>query len=104
MQPIQVSKDLVNIWQNEQSSVYNQQQEWIHYRTISDLSHTKFYLKTLSGLVVCGELVVNNAQLKEINRNKITMLRKRISEVSARVEAFKELLNSFYKPFGSQKP
>lgn len=103
MQRPQVSNDLIKVWQGDQTALYNQQQEWIHYRTVSDLSNSKFYLKTLSGLVVCGELVVNNAQLKEINKNKITMLRKRISEVSARVEAFKELLNGFYKPFGSQK-
>lgn len=102
MQNTQISKELVNVWQGDQTTLYNQQQEWLHFHTVSDLTHTKFYLKTLSGLVVCGELVVNNAQLKEINRNKITMLRKRISEVSARVEAFKDLLNGFYKPFGNQ--
>lgn len=57
-----------------------------------------FYLKTLSGLAVCGELVKTNAQLKEINRNKIEMLRRRISEVSARMDEFKNLLNGLQKP------
>ena len=102
MQNLQTVKELVSGWQKEQTAVSNQQQEWLHYHLVSDLSHTKFYLKTLSGLVVCGEMVVNNAQLKEINKNKITMLRRRISEVSARVEAFKDLLNGFYKPFGNK--
>ncbi|MDJ1468635.1 hypothetical protein QNI19_25990 [Cytophagaceae bacterium DM2B3-1] len=103
MEHAPINNDLVKAWQGEQTILYNQQQEWIHYRTMSDLSNSKFYLKTLSGLVICGELVINNAQLKEINKNKITMLRKRINEVSARVEAFRDLLNGFYKPFGKQK-
>jgi len=99
----QISQDLVKTWEKEEHSIYIQQQEWLHFHLPSDVSNTKFYLKTLSGLVMCGELVVNNAQLKEINRNKITMLRKRINEVSARVEAFKDLLNGFYKPSDNKK-
>ena len=67
--------------------------------TNNDLANSRFYLKTLSGLVVCGELVITNAQLKELNRAKLIMLRQRITEVSAKVEAFKDLFNDLHKPF-----
>ncbi len=96
------TRQLVQKYQEEQQSLFNQQNEWLHLSSIGDLSHTKFYLKTLSGLVMCGELVVSNAQIRELNRNKITMLRKKISEVSARIETFKGLLSGFYKPFNGK--
>ncbi|MCU0354617.1 MAG: hypothetical protein MUD08_12910 [Cytophagales bacterium] len=99
MQTRQASKQLAQGWQKEQSNLCRQQTQQIRLGTNNDLANSRFYLKTLSGLVVCGELVITNAQLKELNRAKLLMLRQRITEVSAKVEAFKDLLRDLHKPF-----
>ena len=99
MQTQHVSKQLARGWQKEQANLCRQQVEQMQLGTNNDLANSRFYLKTLSGLVVCGELVITNAQLKELNRAKLIMLRQRITEVSAKVEAFKDLFNDLHKPF-----
>ncbi len=96
MRQNKTSNRLATAWCEEQVMLANQQRENQTESII--VSGAAFYLKTLSGLAVCGELVKTNAQLKEINRNKIEMLRRRISEVSARMDEFKNLLNGLQKP------
>ena len=56
------------------------------------LSKGEFYVKSLASLSVCSQLLLNNAQLKEMNYNKIKMLHSRISEVALRIQNFKTLL------------
>ncbi len=96
MRQNKTSNRLATAWCEEQVMLANQQRENQTESII--VAGAAFYLKTLSGLAVCGELVKTNAQLKEINRNKIEMLRRRISEVSARMDEFKNLLNGLQKP------
>lgn len=60
--------------------------------TVVSLQKGAFYLKSLASLSVCNQLLINNAQLKEINYYKIKMLHSRISEVASRIENFKALL------------
>lgn len=96
MRQNKTSNQLVTAWCEEQASLASQQCEgWVDICGIAD---TPFYLKTLSGLAVCAELVKTNAQLKEINRNKIEMLRRRINQVSARMDEFKNMLNGLQNP------
>ena len=90
------SNRLATVWCEEQMLLANQQREKQPELVI--VAGAAFYLKTLSGLAVCAELVKTNAQLKEINRNKIEMLRLRISQVSARMDEFRNLLNGLQKP------
>ena len=60
--------------------------------TVVSLQKGTFYVKSLASLSVCNQLLINNAQLKEINYHKIKMLHSRISEVATRIENFKALL------------
>jgi hypothetical protein len=60
--------------------------------TVVSMQKGTFYVKSLASLSVCNHLLINNAQLKEINYHKIKMLHSRISEVATRIENFKALL------------
>jgi len=91
------SNQLATAWCEQQAILADlQREESTEYGCTAEAC---FYLKTLSGLAVCDELIKSSIQLKEINRNKIATLRRRINEVSARMDAFRDMLNRLQKPF-----
>lgn len=90
------SRQLATAWCEDQMQLASQQREI--QPEAGSIADAAFYLKTLSGLAVCSELVKTNAQLKEINRNRIEMLRRRISQVSARMDEFRNMLGRLQKP------
>ncbi len=79
----------------EQQALYAKEQENTTSNTnitVVTLQKGAFYQKSLASLSVCNQLLINNAQLKEINYHKIKMLHSRITEVASRIENFKALL------------
>ncbi len=58
------------------------------WRPGSESEQGEFYVKSLASLSVCSQLLLNNAQLKEMNYNKIKMLHSRIGEVALRIQNF----------------
>lgn len=96
MRQNKISNQLATAWCEQQAFLAELQREQPteHSCTLEAC----FYLKTLSGLAVCDELIKSSIQLREINRNKIAALRRRINEVSARMDAFRDMLNGLQKP------
>lgn len=89
-----ISSKLADALVSEQENFAVQQEKLISGCNVSvvSLSREKFYVKSLASLSVCNQLLLNTAQLKEMNFNRIKMLHSRITEATLRIQNFKMLL------------
>lgn len=70
---------------------------------ILKLQKSTFYAKSLASLSVCNELLLTNAQYKELNYLRIKALRSRIGEVTLQLEHYKLMLKSLQPGQGLNK-
>lgn len=79
----------------DQIAVIHQQTQLdksLYYRSLAD---SNFCSNTLTGLLLCNELGLKNAQIRELYYYKVQMMRTELSELSEKLEKFKLSLKAY---------
>jgi len=85
----QYTRQLTTSLINDQIAVTNQQLQIEKSIYGHMMEKSNFYSNTLTGLLLCNELSLKNAQLRELYYYKVQMMRTELSELSEKLERFK---------------
>ncbi len=87
----------------DQIAVANQQIQLDKSHYLHKMENSNFYSNTLTGLLLCNELNLKNAQLRELYYYKVQMMRVELSELSEKLEKFKLSLKSYIEKTDGNK-
>jgi hypothetical protein len=96
-------KNLIVSLIREHISIADQQQQLLENNICPSVAETKMYVHTISGLSMCNELSLRNAQLKELYYYKIKMMRHELNGLSQKLEQFKDALKVYSEKHNRNK-
>lgn len=96
-------KNLVISLIREHMSIADQQQHLLKNAICPGVEETSMYVHTISGLSICHELSLRNAQLKELYFYKIKMMRHELNNLSQKLEQFKDALKVYSEKHNRNK-
>lgn len=99
----QHSRQLTTHLIKDQIAVTQQQLQLEKSLYCQTMEKSNFYSNTLTGLLLCNELSLKNAQLRELYYYRVQMMRTELSELSEKLEKFKLSLKLYMeKPDGDK--
>jgi adenylate kinase family enzyme len=89
------SQKLVISLIKEQIAIADQQQQLIEDHSCPTIEDSRLYVNTLTGLKICNDINLRNAQLKELYFYRIKMMRSELNDLSLKLEKFKDTLKIY---------